>query len=473
MRLTRWQSWHGIFNHVTSPHVWRVERATFWVSTSSPNRGVSFRLLTLMVILACLSGTAPRCVSAAPPSGTAGNGATSGQEVIKWNQLLRQILRIPGAQPPTISGARSSAMLHIVVFDAVNSIERAFTPYFIEVAASRGASKQAAAAQAAHDVLVALYPQQQDILDAALAESLDGLPPDGCDQGIMVGRAVASALLDWRRTDGWDAPPPPYVLPPEPGLWQPTPPGFSPAAGTLNPNVVPFALTDPRQFGPPPPPALTSAQYATDFNETKEIGRVDSTSRTDDQTLVANLWAAVGTPTGSLDIYNSVAGDVALAFGTDLVQTARLFVLVNVAYHDGVQTSFTSKFDYGLWRPVTAIARADEDGNVFTDQDPDWLPFLVTPPYPTYAGNAATIGAASATVLARFFGTNVIAFEAHWEGDPGWTRSYPSFWAIADEQARSRIYGGIHFHFDTIAGQEIGTKVGNYLIDNFMLPQSR
>ena len=97
----------------------------------------------------------------------------------------------------------------------------------------------------------------------------------------------------------------------------------------------------------------------------------------------------------------------------------------------------------------------------------------MTPPYPTYAGNAATIGAASATVLARFFGTNVFPVAAHWEGTPGWTRAYPSFWAIADEQARSRIYGGIHFHFDTIAGQEIGTKIGNYLMDNFMLPRSR
>jgi hypothetical protein len=469
MHLKQWQSWHGIFNHITSPHVWRVERVTPWVSTSSPNRGVSFRLLALIVVLACLNWTAPRHVSAATPD----DGAASAHEVIKWNQLLRQIVLIPGAQPPTIPSTRSLAMLHIALFDAVNAIEQSFTPYFIEVWASRGASKQAAAAQAAHDVLVALYPQQQDVLDAALTESLDGLPPGRARQGIAVGQAVASAILDWRRTDRWDATPPPYVLPPEPGFWQPTPPGFSPATFTHYPDVVPFAITDSRQFGPPPPPALTSAQYATDFNQTKEIGRVDSTSRTDDQMLVARLWAAVGTPTGSVDIYNNVARDVALAFGSDLVQTARLFVLLNVAIIDGLQTSYTSKFDYGLWRPITAIPRADEDGNVFTDPDPDWLPLLVTPPYPTYAGNAATIGAACATVLARFLGTNVFPVEAHWEGTPGWTRSYPSFWAIADEQARSRIYGGIHFHFDSTAGQEIGTKVGNYLLDSFMLPQSR
>jgi hypothetical protein len=391
--------------------------------------------------------------------------------------MLRQILRIPGAQPPTIHAARSFAMLHIAIFDAVNSIERSFTRYFIEVRASRGASKQAAAAQAAHDVLVALYPQQQDMLDAALAASLNGLPPGRVRQGIAVGQAVASAILDWRRTDRWDATPPPYVLPPEPGFWQSTPPDFRRATFTHYPDVVPFAITDKRPFGPPPPPALTSAQYATDFNEVKAIGRVDSPSRTDDQTLVARLWAqapTLGTPTSNFDIYYTLAGDVALAFGSDLVQTARLFALLGVAIHDGLLMSFTSKFDYGLWRPVTAIQRADEDGNVFTAPDPDWLPLLpTTPPYPTYAGNMAEFGVACATVLARFFGTNDIAFEVHWEGTPGWTRSYPSFWAIADEEARSRIYGGIHFHFDNTAGQEIGTKVGNYLIDNFMLPRSR
>src|SRR5262245_65536434 len=119
-------------------------------------------------------------------------------------------------------------------------------------------------------------PRQQDMLDAALAESLAGLPPDGGNQGIAVGQAVASAIVDWRRTDGWDATPSPYVLPPEPGLWQPTPPGFSPAAGTHYPNVVPFATAGSRQLSPPPPPPLTSAQYAASFNEVREIGRVDS-----------------------------------------------------------------------------------------------------------------------------------------------------------------------------------------------------
>src|SRR5437870_1581857 len=138
MRFTQWQSWHAIFTYIVSPHVRRVERATPRVSVSSPHRGVSYRLLALLVVVACVSWTAPRHGAAAPPD----DGAASGHEVIKWNQMLRlQILRIPGAQPPTISPGRSLAMLHIALFDAVNSIARSFTPYFIEVQASRGASK--------------------------------------------------------------------------------------------------------------------------------------------------------------------------------------------------------------------------------------------------------------------------------------------------------------------------------------------
>ena len=131
MHLTPWQSWHGIVNHSTSPHWWQVERATSRGNLSSLYGSVSHRLLALLVVLACVSWAAPRHVGAAPPDA----GAASGHEVIKWNQLLRQILRIPGAQPPTIHPSRSVSMLHIALFDAVNSIEQSFTPYFIEVRA--------------------------------------------------------------------------------------------------------------------------------------------------------------------------------------------------------------------------------------------------------------------------------------------------------------------------------------------------
>jgi hypothetical protein len=397
----------------------------------------------------------------------------SGDVVIQWNQVLQLALSVPGAQPPTVSGLRSFAMMHVAIFDAVNAIDRSYKTYFARVKTCRGASTKAAAAQAAHDILTALYPQQQSTFDAQLQLSLEGIPPGRARNGIAVGQDVAEQILAWRSRDGWDAVPPPYVLPMQPGLWQPTPPAFSPAAFTHFPNVTPFATTSSAQFRPPPPPELTSDEYASAFNETKDIGFVNSASRTADQTLVAMLWAAVGTPTGSANIWNNVAQAVALAKGNTLVENARLFALLNIALHDGLQTSFTSKFYYGLWRPVTAIRRADEDSNPATTADANWLPLLVTPPYPTYAGNASTIGKTAATILASFFRCDDISFEAHWEGlegSPGWTRSYSSFSALANEQANSRVYGGIHFRFDNVAGQSIGTNVANYVFQNFLVP---
>jgi hypothetical protein len=363
--------------------------------------------------------------------------------------------------------------MHVAIFDAVNAIDGSFKTYFARVKTSRGASTRAAAAQAAHDILTALYPQQQATFDAQLLLSLEGIPPGRARNGIAVGQDVAEQILALRSRDGWDAIPPPYVLPLLPGLWQPTPPAFSPAAFTHYADVMPFATTSSAQFRPPPPPELTSDEYTSAFNETKDIGFVNSATRTADQTLVAMLWAAVGTPTNSANIWNNVAQTVALAKGNTLVENARLFALLNIALHDGLQTSFTSKYYYGLWRPVTAIQRADEDSNPATTADANWLPLLVTPPYPTYAGNASTIGKTAATILASFFGCDDIGFKAHWEGlagSQGWTRYYSSFSALANEQANSRVYGGIHFRFDNVAGQSIGTNVANYVFRNFLVP---
>jgi hypothetical protein len=273
-------------------------------------------------------------------------------------------------------------MMHIAMFDAINSIEEAYGPY----RGSVRASADAAAAQAARDVLTALYPAQQATFDNALASQLADVPPGLANQGRRIGSAVAQAVLSWRDGDGWPAviaPDPTYVLPPFPGLWQPTPPANSFATFTFYSNVLPFALLTSTQFLPPAPPTLTSARYAADFNEVNVLGSATSAVRTPEQTLMAQLFAGVGTTFAFLEAWNMVAGTVAQSQGLSLIDTARLFALVNVAMHDGLQTSFTSKFVYGLWRPVTAIRRADEDLNPATAPDPTWIPLLVTPPYPS------------------------------------------------------------------------------------------
>jgi hypothetical protein len=216
---------------------------------------------------------------------------------------------------------------------------------------------------------------------------------------------------------------------------------------------------------------MTSVQYAADLNEVKELGAVNSATRTTDQTLVARLWANVNTPTNFLLVWNNVARTVSVARDITTVEKARLFALTNIALHDALQTTFAAKFQHGLWRPVTAIRRADEDGNADTTADPAWLSLIPNPPYPSYAGNMAAIGTSQATILAQFFGRDDIGFDHTWAGAGGATRSYAGFSAMANEQARARVYGGIHFTFDNVAGQSVGTSVANYIFANAMRPR--
>jgi hypothetical protein len=235
--------------------------------------------------------------------------------------------------------------------------------------------------------------------------------------------------------------------------------------------VLPFAIKTATQFAPNAPPSMTSAQYAADLNEVKELGALNSATRTADQTQVARLWANINTPTNFLLVWNNVARTVSVAREISTVQKARLFALTNISLHDALQTTFASKFQHGLWRPVTAIRRAEEDGNAATIPDTEWSSLVPAPPYPSYAGNMAAIGTSQATILALFFGRDDIRFEHTWAGADGATRSYAGFGAMADEQARARVYGGIHFTFDNVAGQSVGTNVANYVFSKLMRPR--
>ena len=397
--------------------------------------------------------------------------------VIQWNQTLQA--QFVGTGPGI--HIRALPMMHIAMFDAINSIEELYTPYLGQVKSSRGASAEAAAAAAARDVLAALYPTQRAVFDNLLASQLAGMPPGLARQGVAVGQAAARAVLDWRKNDGWPAtqaaattPDPTYVLPPFPGLWQPTPPANSFATFTFYPHVLPFAMLTATQFLPPPPPTLTSARYATDFNEVKTLGSATSAVRTAEQTLWAQVHAGVNTQIGFFHVWNRVAADVAQRHGLSLIDTARTFVLLTVGLHDGLQTSFTSKFTYGLWRPVTAIRRASEDLNPATVQEDNWTPLLTTPPYPAYAGNAACLSAASARALQIAFGRDDIPFTVTYPrtgGLPTETRTYAGFSDLAQQEADSRIFGGIHYRFDNEASQAYCVKAPEFAAEHFMLPR--
>jgi hypothetical protein len=395
----------------------------------------------------------------------------SGNVVVRWNELLLEAAQ--KAPPSRVPVFRNLALEAVAVYDAVNAIDQSYAPYYAHVQAARGASEDAAAAQAAHDTLVVLYPQQQAAFDAELTADLAGIPPGTAMQGVAIGQAVAQQILTLRSNDGAGAVIP-YTPPnQDPGQWQPTPPDFSPATTAHIPLITPFAVPNTSQFGPPPPPALTSQEYADNFNEVKALGSLNSTIRTADQTQVAFLWRL---PLTNFQVWNRLAQDMATSHGLHLEQTARLFALLDMTENDGLETSYTAKYTYTLWRPITAIRDPRSSLlNPATQSDPTWTTLHpTTPAFPTYPSNAGAEGGTSATILADFFGTDAIPFQVHWDayGFPGVTRSYSGFWDAANEEGRSRVYGGIHFTFDVDAGHQIGRDVGAYVFSHFLLPVS-
>lgn len=389
--------------------------------------------------------------------------------VHEWNAQLEAT--IPASAGPTLP--RYYSMMHIAMFDAVNSIEGGYTAYHTRVYARRGASSEAAAAQAAHDVLAAMLPAQTATFDTALNARLAKIQQPCAQWGAQVGKEVARRIIEWRSTDGWSVPQT-FTPPALPGVWQPTPPAFAAAAFVQAGDSRPFALPTPYYYLPRRPPALNSQEYADAVNEIKAIGGATSSVRTVDQTLLARNWASIGYKELWSAVWNHVARDMSQSENLSLIETARLYTLVNVAMMDGVQTAQASKYVFQMWRPVTAIQRANEDLNPATDADPTWMPLLPTPPYPSYAGNMACIGASAAQTLILYFGANEYNVSATWtglNGNANVTRQYDNFWAMAEDQAVSREYGGIHFHFDTTASQEVCPKVARYVFNNFMRPK--
>jgi hypothetical protein len=404
-----------------------------------------------------------------PPPAPPQASVTSNAVILEWNRIL-----IQNQGAGNLYSFRQLAMLHIAMFDAANSVKRLYTPYLTEVTGSNSASEEAAAAQAARDVMVSLYPAATADFDAALTARLATLPQAEASQGVTVGNQVAQSVLEWRAADGAAGPDPAYTPPALPGLWQPTAPGQL-AAGTRFVNILPFALLTPTQYLPAPYPSLNSAEYAENFQQVYDIGRIDSVVRTADQTLFSRQIAGVNYRPGPFALWNAVARDLAESRQLSLIDTARLFAFLNASMHDGLQTSHTSKFIYQLWRPVTAIVNASVDENPATIADPTWTPLLGTPPYPSHSSNVACIGTSASRVLAQALGNDQIPFSVTWTwtGAAGAgadvTRQYSSLSQLAEEAGMSRVHGGIHFEFEIHASAASCTKVADYVYDNYML----
>jgi hypothetical protein len=426
-------------------------------------------LITLTLLCSILS------VQVNSSYGQMSQGDSSSQSVnpvLQWNRALLVIVRTPGAQPATIHPTRSFAIMHAAIYDAVNAIDRTHKSYFVNLSGvPQSASQDAAAAAAAHEVLVCLYPQFQAMLDAQLQQSLAQIP-DGAHKadGIIIGQTVADGILALRSNDGSNAPPIPYVFGNAPGDYQSTPPNFPQQPQFTHwSHVTPFALERADQFRPGPPPDLTSERYVTVFNQVKSLGIANSTAATADQALTGRFW------NGAIQNYwNEITQTVAMERNLTTAQSARLFALLNLTFADGVIAFYDAKYVYNFWRPVTAIRAADTDNNPETLADPNWLAQSTnTAPDPSYPGAHAVISAAGASVLISFFDSDHFDLTVTSEVLAGVTRSFTRLSAAEEEATLSRIFAGQHFRSDLTAGQRLGRNVADFVVDNFLTLRHR
>lgn len=390
--------------------------------------------------------------------------------VTDWNQIALETIKTQGTPPP--AAARALSMMHTAVYDAVNSIDRTHMGYKTMVTPAGEASREAAAAVAACDVLSALYPSRASFfMSTANAQLATISNVTARSNGAAVGAATASGMVSWRSTDGANAVVPPYVGGTNPGQWRPAADNANPGALPQWPNVTPFAMNTGSQFRPSAPPALSSAEYAAAYNEVKTIGAVNSSTRTAEQTDIAKLWKAGGGTVTPPGMWNQIAQQLSTSQGLSISENARMFAMLNVSTADAGIAAWDCKYFFPTWRPIDAIRLGETDGNGATEADAAWAPLIgPTPNHPTYTSGHSTFSSAAATALARFFGTDALNFTVTNEIDaPGVMRMFSSLSDAANEAGRSRIYGGIHFEFDNQAGLHCGQQVGNWVADNYFL----
>jgi hypothetical protein len=357
---------------------------------------------------------------------------------------------------------RMMAMVHAAMFDAVNSIERRYRPYLVQLPADPATSKEAAAAAAAATVLASVDEKTAGEMKVALATYLAPIP-DGAakSNGVQIGEAVAAKLLEARANDGSGAP---HAYRPRtaPGVYVPTTITIS----SMWPNMKPFVLDNPSRFRPGSPVSLESKEWAADYNELKDFGGQISAKRTAQQTEMARFWL-VGPPVA----YHPFVRKLATAKQMDVVDSARLMALVSTGLTDAIIAVLDAKYHYNFWRPITAIRNGDHDGNAATDREAAWQPIANTPMHPEYpCAHCIQSGSVAGVVKAAFGTMDIPEIAMTSPTAPGVTRRWTNMTAFTEEVANARIWAGFHYRFSTRVGTAMGLEIGEYVVRNVMQP---
>jgi PAP2 superfamily len=381
--------------------------------------------------------------------------------ITDWNE--KAVAFVTPRMPPP-AAQRVVAIVQVAMFDAVNSIERRYRPYLVQLAAAPASSKEAAAAAAAGGVLAGLHPQSEGELKGATAAYLATIPDsDAKTQGVKLGEAIAAKMLEARANDGANAADA-YRPKTRPGVYVPTPI----TVGSTWPNVKPFAMTSASQFRPQPPIPLAGEQWAADYNEIKELGGKSSSKRSAKQTEDARFWLITGPQSTDPIVRQLVA-----ARKMSLIDSARFMALADIALADAYIAVLDAKYHYDFWRPITAIRNGDMNDNPKTERDPTWQPIDNTPMHPEYPCAHCIGSAALAAVVEALFGTADIPEVAMTSSTaPGVTHRWTNLRSYADEVANARIWAGFHYRFSAQVGQDMGRKIGVHVVKTLMQPAS-
>ena len=402
-----------------------------------------------------------------------GANARAEDPIAAWNQIAENAVRTSGHAPPV--AALDFAIVHLAIYDAVESIDQRYELYAISTPHASG-SLRGAVAKAGHDALMFLFNAQGPALDQAYMDYLMANGIDPLDPGIAVGAQAAAAIVAVRTNDGRfpQPPPPPFVGGTAIGEWRPTPsllagppPSLAPGLTPWVATVKPFTMKSDAQFRVDPPPDLTSDTWAADYNEVKSIGSLTSATRTAEQTDIGYFWA----DSGPILWQNSLRY-ISRNYLNDIGDSARMFALADVALADAQIACWDSKYYYVFWRPITAIRLGDEDGNPDTEVDLSWQPLINTPNFPEYPSGHADISGAVTHALRLFFGSDTLSFEMTTTNANAIrrTRMFTRLSEAEDEVVNARVYVGIHYRNSDTTARAQGRRVANWVFKNYFRP---